>query len=114
VIQLNSKWHGIVDPNQTAADGSHTFQATDIWTSYERLRAAYGDRVLLIQSTDIGKQVVFPTKPASEVLWTVVFDPGSLGSQDAANAWCRSSFPGLSGDALANVCYPRRATVPHS
>lgn len=114
VIQLDSKWHGIVDPNQIAGDGSHTFQVTDIWSSYQRLRAAYGDRVLLIQSTDLGKQVAFPTKPSSEVLWTVVFDPGSLKSQEAANAWCRGAFPGVSGDALANLCYPRRATVPHS
>jgi hypothetical protein len=114
VIQLNSKWHGIVDPNQVAADGSHTFQATDIVAAYQALRASFGDRVLLLQSTDLGKQVAFPAKPVSEPLWTVVYDPGSIPSQEAANAWCRASFPNRFGNDLANVCYPRRATAPHS
>ncbi len=114
LIQLNSKWNGLVDPAQTAANGTHQFFYSDILIQYQDLRSRFGDRVLLVQSVDLGKQISYAGKPAGEPLWVVVYDPGNLGSVEDARSWCRASFPGLTASALANVCYPKQASAPHS
>lgn len=113
VVQLSSKWKGISDPTQTAANGGHTFQRADILAQHQQLRAAFPG-VMLLQSTDMGRQLSYPAKPAGEPLWVTVSDLGSTTNQSQAESWCRSAFPGLSGDALRNVCLPRQAVAPHS
>lgn len=113
IVQLASKWHGIQDPNQVAASGTNTFTVQDILAEHEALRDKFGGSIRLLASTDLGKQSTYPGKPAGEVLWVTIFDPGSFGSKDAATVWCTRQFPSLSADALKNVCYPKQATAPH-
>ena len=113
IVQLNSKWKGVSDASQVAVNGTHVFGLVDILAQHSALKARFGSSVKLISSTDIGKQQNYPSKPANEPIWVTIYDPGTLGSGDSAAAWCRSMFPGLTGDALKNVCFPRQASPPH-
>ncbi len=113
IVQLSSKWKGITDLTQTAANGGHVFQRADILAEHQQLRAEFPG-VMLLQATDIGRQLSYPSKPAGEPLWVTVADLGSTTTEAQAESWCRSAFPGLSGDALRNVCLPREADPPHS
>lgn len=114
VVQLDSKWIGISDPTETAADGTHTFKATDILSEYQALQNQFGTSVVMVNSTYFGTQLSYASKPKNQPLWTVVYDPGNFSSIDDANSWCSTEFPALSGNSLANVCYPRQATPPHA
>jgi hypothetical protein len=105
VAQLASKNVGIVDQFQTAADGTHTFGATDILTEHMTLRQGdnQGATVVLLLSTDYGKRQLYNGAP----LWvTVALAP--FGSATEVNAWCARRFPVLSATALQNQCSPRR------
>ena len=112
-VQLSSKWKGVTDPGLTAANGSHTFYLADVVAEHQQLRQRFGGAVMLVQSTDFGKQYTYPSKPPGEPIWVTVIDLGYPG-QSAAQGWCSASFPGLNGDALKNVCYPRQLTPPHA
>jgi serine/threonine protein kinase len=112
-VQLSSKWKGVTDPGLTAANGSHTFYLADVLAEHQQLRQRFGAGVMLVQSTDFGKQYTYPSKPPGEPIWVTVVDLGAAG-QSAAQGWCAGNFPGLSGDALKNVCYPRQLTPPHA
>lgn len=114
IVQLASKWHGIQDPSQLAANGTHVFFVSDILAEHEALLNRFGGAVRLLSSTDLGKQVTYPNKPAGELLWVTVYDPGTFGSKEGANAWCARAYPGLTGDALKNVCFAKQALPPHS
>ncbi|NMO56188.1 hypothetical protein HH310_34045 [Actinoplanes sp. TBRC 11911] len=106
VAQLASKNPGITDKYQTAADGSHTFRATDILAEYQALRAGPGNgaaRIVLLKSTDYGKRQLYHGKP----LYVTFAVAGFRGTQDVLN-WCAQRFPRLSGDALTNQCAVRR------
>ncbi len=109
VVQLASKYDGVVDSTQTAANGGHTFGNADILAEHVALRARFGSRVLLIGGNDMGKRWNGP-----QTLWTTLYDPGTFGSQAAADAWCRSTFPGMTDQARANVCFSRQAKPPYS
>ena len=103
--QLASKTVGIVDPNQIAANGSHTFYAQDILAEHNRLRQEFTDeaRVVLLLSTDYGRQQLYEGQP----LWvTFALLPDS--SREEVAAWCARQFPSLSTAALENQCVPRR------
>lgn len=113
VVQLSSKWVGIVDPQQTTKSGSHTFMALDIYDDYLRLKNTYHD-IRLVQSTDFAKQYTYPKKPAEEPLWVMVYDPGWMRAEGDALAWCMQQFPGRTGETLKNVCYPRQARPPYT
>jgi hypothetical protein len=106
VAQLASKNPGIVDPFQTAADGSHTFQASDILREYEDLKAGPGNgsaQIVLLKSTEYGKRQLYHGKP----LYVTFALAGFGGSQGVLN-WCAQRFPQLSGDELTNSCAVRR------
>jgi hypothetical protein len=106
VAQLASKNPGITDPYQKAADGSHTFRATDILAEYQELSAGPGNgsaRIVLLKSTAYGKRQLYHGKP----LYVTFALAGFRGAQDVTD-WCAHRFPRLSGDALTNQCAVRR------
>jgi hypothetical protein len=106
VAQLASKNPGITDPHQKAADGSHTFRATDILAEYQELSAGPGNgsaRIVLLKSTAYGKRQLYHGKP----LYVTFALAGFRGAQDVTD-WCAQRFPRLSGDALTNQCAVRR------
>jgi hypothetical protein len=106
VAQLASKNPGIVDPIQTAADGSHTFKASDILREYQDLKAGPGNgaaQIVLLKSTDYGKRQLYHGKP----LYVTFAIAGFGGTQSVLN-WCARRFPQLSGDELTNSCAVRR------
>lgn len=113
VAQLASKWVGIVDPNQVAADGSHTFGAVDIWREYSQARDRFGPEVLLHQSTDMGKQLSFPGKPDNEPMWLTVYY-GSFADRASATQWCRQAFPSMAADQVVNFCFAKQAVPPYT
>jgi hypothetical protein len=96
---------GIVDPYQNAENGSHTFYAQDILAEHSRLRQMFtGEtRVVLLLSTDYGRQQLYEGQP----LWvTFALVPDS--SKQGVAAWCAAQFASLSAEALENQCAPRR------
>lgn len=109
VAQLASKSVGIVDPLQTASNGSHTFYAQDILAEHLALRQDYdrGAPVVLLLTTDYGERRTY----RGEALWAT-FALGSFGSAADARSWCSQRFPEHSGDALVNACAPRRLEPP--
>ncbi len=107
VVQLASKYDGVVDTTQTAGDGSHVFRAADILAEHEALRARFGGDVILIGGGDMGKRWTGPGP-----VWTTVYDPGTFADEAAAQQWCRDTFPGRADKALENVCLPRTARPP--
>ncbi len=111
VVQLGSKWVGIVDPRQQTRSGSHEFRAVDILDEFNQLAREHSG-ALLLQSTDFGKQVDYPSKPPGEPLWVMIVDLPEGTTLQAAQNWCATAFPGLSGDDLLNVCMPRQALPP--
>lgn len=113
LVQLSAKYYGVIDPHQIAANGSHTFSYADIVSDYEGYRARYGSDIHLVRSTQFGKQSTNPDIPAGEPLYLTIYDPGTFSSKDAADAWCESTFPSLSGSVLDNACLARSASAPH-
>ena len=106
--QLASKTPGIADRFQTAADGSHTFQATDILREFTTLRddPRNGDAtVVLLKSTDYGKRQLYNGKPLY-----VTFALRDFAGRQAVLDWCARRFPDLTGDGLADQCAARRLT----
>jgi hypothetical protein len=109
--QIASKYPGVTDRFQVAADGTHTFQATDILAEHERLRDEHGDDehpVILVKSTDYGKRQV---TAAGEPLW-VTFVIGDFANRQAVLDWCASHFGDLSADELRNQCDSRNLRPP--
>ncbi|MFC4069428.1 hypothetical protein [Actinoplanes subglobosus] len=105
VAQIASKYPGVSDPYQTAADGTHTFQLSDILAEHERLRSEHGDTehpVILLKSTDYGKQQLVGGEP----LW-VTFAVGEFPDKAAVLAWCSTHFGHLSPTELKNQCDSR-------
>ena len=106
VLQLSSKSDGIVDPQQTAANGSHTFHYTDIQAQFDQLSAlarSAGMAPMMLTANDFGTK----RTQNGDQLWVLLADPGRLGSQEAAQAACAALFPQVSGAALSNACVPR-------
>jgi hypothetical protein len=112
VAQVASKWVGVTDPLQTAANGSHTFQATDILTESQAARTKVDDpkKVYVLWGTDFGKR---STGPNGAPIWVTIVDAG-YASHDNVLEWCRVKFPGLSPQQLADTCAPRQLTPPHN
>ena len=104
LVQLDSKYVGIVDPTQQAAP----FTAMQIWHRFERYRTRFPNQqnvLRVLRSTDFGKQTA-----GAKVYWALVLKL-DLNSRDDALAWCMNHFP-QRGKALENRCYPRRFTAP--
>jgi hypothetical protein len=108
---LASKWVGVRDPLQVAANGSNRFQAADILAEHTRLRSAgnLGARVVLVLSTDFSTRRTIDGKP----LWMTFALTGSTSKSDA-QAWCTRRFPGLTGSRLSNVCVPWQLSPPRN
>lgn len=111
VPMLASKWVGVRDPLQVAANGSNRFLTADILAEHTRLRSAsnLGARVVLVSSTDFGTRRTIDGKP----LWMTFALTGSTSRADA-QAWCTRRFPGLTGSRLANVCTPWQLSPPRN
>jgi len=111
VAQLSSKSVGITDPLQTAANGTHTFYAADILAELQDINATVGNSaaLYLLWGTDFGKR---STAAGGSPYWTLLAD-GGFASEEAVNAWCAATFPGLPADQLANQCVPRQLNPPH-
>lgn len=110
VAVLSAKRPGITDPQQVAANGSHTFYEDDILILHEDLayRFSYADVILLL-GTDWGKQ----TSNSSD-LWFTIADLGPDTTEAEVQQWCAASFPGTSGKELENNCLPRQLTGPRN
>lgn len=109
IAQLSSKYDGVTDSTQVAANGTNTFYLHDILIEHQTLRARFtsaGARVYLLEATDFGKQRTWPG-----ILWVTIADPG-LGSQSQVQQWCQAQFPQLSGKQLENVCMARQLNPP--
>ena len=109
IAQLSSKYSGITDTTQVAANGTNTFNLDDILVEHQTLRSRFtsaGANVYLLQATDFGKQRNWPA-----TIWVTVADPG-LGSQDEVQQWCQAQFPHLSVKQVENVCMPRQLNPP--
>ncbi|OWV04282.1 hypothetical protein B5D80_20445 [Micromonospora wenchangensis] len=109
VAQLASKSEGIVDPRQQAANGSHTFYASDILAEHLRLRVEFGTEVpvVLLLSTDYGQQQRHGNQP----LW-LTFAVLPEGSKESVASWCGGHFAQLTEEARQNLCVPRRLRPP--
>ena len=103
VAMLASKWDGIVDPQQRAANGTRTFYYSDILAEHEDLGRRVGT-VRLALASDLFSQ------PGSRETWVTFYD-GAFSSDAAVRSWCAKTFPGLSGNALNNQCTPKQLTA---
>jgi hypothetical protein len=104
--QIASKYPGITDSLQTTDSGSHTFQAADILTEFERLRDQHGSTehpVVLVKSTDYGKHQI----KNGHFLW-VTFAVGDFPSKQSVVDWCNAQFGDLSAAELADQCAVRK------
>ena len=110
VAQVASKSVGITDPLQTAANGSHTFYATDILAESRTATSSVPDSaVLVLQGTDFGKR---SSAGDGRPYWITVVDEG-FTSSDQVDAWCASTYPTLVAEQLANACAARTLVPPH-
>jgi len=111
VAQVASRSVGSTDPEVTAANGTHTFQADDIvretWAVDAALNGA--GTVWVLWGTDFGAKA---TAPDGSPLWTTLVDAG-FRSADDVNAWCATTYPGLTPDQLAHRCARVQLTGPH-
>lgn len=108
VAQLASKYVGIRDRLQRAADGSNRFGAVDILAEHRRLRREFVT-VFLVRGDDYGPRHFGPN---GEPLWVtfafVNFAKGGIGSAAEVRAWCDRQFAGLSPAQRKNACVPRQ------
>lgn len=113
ILQVGSKYEGVTDQRETTASGSHIFMLPDIWATHESLANRFSDQgeVLLLQATDLGRQVKLP-----DVTWVTLIDPvgAPVMNYEAGEARCAALFPNLSGDDLENSCMPRQLKPPFS
>ncbi len=109
VAMLASKYVGVTDPLQTAANGTSTFGAADILAEHRSLRTENnrGARIVLLLSTDFGERLRVDGKE----LW-MTFAVDDFSSEAAVRTWCEQRFPTLTGDRLQNACVPWRLDPP--
>ncbi|MDI6097132.1 hypothetical protein QLQ12_00730 [Actinoplanes sp. NEAU-A12] len=109
--QIASKYPGVFDRFQVAADGTHTFQTTDILAEHQRLRDEHGSAehpVILVKSTDYGKR---QRTAGGQFLW-VTFAIGDFPDKQAVLDWCAEHFGHLSADEFKNQCDSRNLRPP--
>lgn len=111
VAQLSSKYIGVSDPLLTAANGTHTFYATDILAEFEQIaRSVSGVQVVLLDSRDYGKQQLIDGKN----LWVTFGLSDYFTSEDDVLAWCADEFSHLEGRERLNVCMPNKLNPPQN
>lgn len=114
VLQLDSKYSGVVDPRVEAANGSHTFYNSDICEVQGDKAEAWDGGAFIhhVRASDFGETQT----EMSDQTWVLLVDPyeagGSGFTKDEAQQACEDYFPSLSGDDLANECVPRKLTAP--
>ena len=108
VAMVASKWNGVRDPLQTAADGSHTFHYADILAEHERLAAEDNDgaSLVMLRGTDYGKR---RKSPDGKTIY-VTFALGSWDTRDEVKKWCSRRFAGLSSAKRDDTCVPTKLT----
>lgn len=120
VLQLDSKYDGVVDPLSTPPSGGQAFTLSDICevqgdkaTQWEQAAG-----ILHLRATDFGRS---SGGEEAEETWVLLIDPGpdSLApmgngkvTAEQAKSACGTFFPDLTGEELANECVPRRLTPP--
>lgn len=110
VAQLSSKYIGVSDPMLTAANGTHTFYATDILAEFEQTaQTVTSVQVVLMDSRDYGKQQLIDGKN----LWVTFGLSDYFTSEDDVLAWCEEEFWYLEGRERLNVCMPGRLKPPN-
>lgn len=110
VAQLSSKYLGVSDPLLTAANGTHTFYATDILAEFEQIaQDVTSVQVVLMDSRDYGKQQLIDGKN----LWVTFGLSDYFTSEDDVLAWCEEEFWYLEGRERLNVCMPGRLKPPN-
>ena len=104
VAQLSSKYVGVRDPLQETRSGSHRFMAVDILAEHQDLHYRFDGQydVRLLRGQDFSTGTTYN----GETLW-YTFLLGNFESRSAVESFCRSAFPGLSGNYLKNQCLPR-------
>jgi hypothetical protein len=104
VAQLSSKYVGVRDPLQKTRSGSPRFYAVDILAEHQDLRYRFDGQydVMLLRGQDFNPGTTYN----GETLW-YTFLLGDFESRRSVDSFCRSAFPGLSGEYLKNHCLPR-------
>lgn len=101
---MSGKWVGIVDPLQTAANGTHVFMATDILAEHHAIKARVsGVSVVLLDSRTFGQHISHNGAPLYVTLGLAAFP-----DRNSVLYWCANQFPEYSGQALENRCTPAR------
>lgn len=109
-LSLSAKQDGTLDEYQLTSSGSHVFRLPDILELHEAIDSAYSSTTTtyLLKAEDLGST----QGPDDDKIWMTIVDPGGLPSRDDAQSWCEREFSWLSGDELANTCYPRQLSAP--
>ncbi len=111
VLQLASKYDGVVDRTQLSTRGDHVFHYVDILAEHKHLDTkvrGVGMQPMLLLAKDFGTT----QNPRAARIWVTLADPGGLDSMAAAQVECATLYPGMSAAARADVCLPRRLTPP--
>lgn len=110
VVRLASKTAGVVDPLQTAANGTHTFGWPDVLAEHESYRndPRFGASVLLLPSTMVGSRRV---DPASGRPYLITIVDIGFANRDQVLSWCRAMFPNLTDAERNNTCMPMSMKV---
>jgi len=107
LAQLSSKYVGVTDPLQAApVTGGSTYTARDIYAHYLQLKAQWTGASLILIDT---RALAAPeSAPGGGPKWRVYVADPTFASQSAADAWCASRLPQLSGETLRNFCQAQR------
>lgn len=108
VAVLSTKNRGITDERQYAENGTHTFFDSDILAIHEDLVDqfdGFGVNVLLVKTTDFGKQ------PKDGTVYWRTMATGFSSEEDVQN-WCNSTFSGSQED-IDNSCLARQLVDPY-
>ena len=111
VLQLASKYPGVVDESQAALDGGSRFEAADIHAQFRQIAddmEGRGIPVIQLLDSDFGTK----HSARSGTIWTLLADPGGISDRAAGERACADLYPNLSEKALRNVCLPRRLIQP--
>ncbi|WP_369052722.1 hypothetical protein [Kineococcus terrestris] len=105
VAQLSAKSVGLTDPEQTAANGSNTFYATDILAQVQDLAAGVASgEVFVLRSTDLREEL---RDPRGEAYWNT-FAAGSFADAAAVRRWCDEVFVAVDGPERGHVCFAKQ------
>lgn len=110
VAKLASKTAGIVDPLQTAANGTHTFGWSDVLAEHEAFRSdpRFGTSVLLLTSDLVGSR---RSDTVSGRPYLITIADVGFSSRNDVLSWCRRMFPALGDAERNNTCMPMSMKV---